>query len=155
MMGIINSNVVTQIGFVVRSIEKSKKIFSDFLGIEVPESIHSGNFDITQTEYRGSQAPFAECLLAFFHANDNLSIELIEPNGHPSAWQEFLDEKGEGIHHIAFNIKGMKENIISCENFGMKLIQKGEYGDASGRYAYLDATEQLNTVIELLENDRD
>jgi catechol 2,3-dioxygenase-like lactoylglutathione lyase family enzyme len=154
MKGIISSGVVTQIGFVVRDIDKSKKIFSNFLGMKIPENIHSGNFEITQTEYRGKKAPLAGCLLAFFHVNENLTIELIEPNGHPSAWQEFLDENGEGIHHIAFNIKGMKENILSCEKFGMELIQKGEYGDAGGRYAYLDAIKQLNIVIELLENDR-
>ena len=154
MKGIISNGIVTQIGFIVRDIEKSRKVFSEFLGMDLPNTISSGSHEITRTEYRGSTAPSAGCLMAFSPVNDNLVIELIEPNGHPSAWQEFLDEKGEGIHHIAFNIKGMRENIESCENFGMELIQKGEYGDASGRYAYLDATKQLNTVIELLENDR-
>jgi hypothetical protein len=35
-----------------------------------------------------------------------LSIELIEPDGKPSTWQEFLDIRGEGIHHIAFLQEG-------------------------------------------------
>jgi hypothetical protein len=46
----------------------------------------------------------------------------------------------------------MDEKIASCENFGMKLVQKGNYGDGGGRYAYMDGTEDLKCLIELLEN---
>ena len=38
---------------------------------------------------------------------------------------------------MLWSIHGMKKMIVACEEFGMKLDPKGEYGDASGRYAYL------------------
>jgi 4-hydroxyphenylpyruvate dioxygenase-like putative hemolysin len=78
-------------------------------------------------------------------------LELIEPNDEPSTWRDDLNKNGEGIHHIAFNIKGMKEIIGKLERNGMPLIQKGEY--KGGRYAYIDANDTLKTVLELLEND--
>jgi len=34
----------------------------------------------------------------------SLSLELIEPVGGPSTWREFLDTRGEGVHHIAFHV---------------------------------------------------
>ena len=80
-----------------------------------------------------------------------MDIELIEPDEQPSVWRDVLNEKGEGVHHIAFVIKGMKEKLIALDGEGMKLMQKGEY--TGGRYAYVDAVDQLKTIVELLEND--
>ena len=82
---------------------------------------------------------------------DTLDIELIEPDDQPSVWRDVLNEKGEGVHHIAFVIKGMQEKILKLESNGMKLMQKGEY--TGGRYAYIDCVDQLKTIVELLEND--
>ncbi|OGD24120.1 MAG: hypothetical protein A2Y69_08870 [Candidatus Aminicenantes bacterium RBG_13_59_9] len=47
----------------------------------------------------------------------NITLELIEPDRNPSTWREFLDAKGEGIHHVAFEIKGMDEKTALLENF--------------------------------------
>jgi len=94
----------------------------------------------------------ARAKLAFFKAGENLNIELIEPDKDPnSTWRHDLDANGEGFHHIAFVINGMKEKIEICGKQGFKLLQTGEY--PGGRYAYIDANEKLKLVLELLEND--
>jgi 4-hydroxyphenylpyruvate dioxygenase-like putative hemolysin len=62
-----------------------------------------------------------------------------------------LDKNGEGVHHIAFVVKGMKEVVMKLEQNGMPLVQKGEY--TGGRYAYIDSKEPLKVLLELLEND--
>lgn len=80
-----------------------------------------------------------------------MRIELIEPDHNPSTWRESLNEKGEGIHHIAFGIKGMKEKIELLKDNKMLLIQKGEF--TGGRYAYIDTFDELKVLVELLEND--
>jgi methylmalonyl-CoA/ethylmalonyl-CoA epimerase len=61
-----------------------------------------------------------------------------------------LDTKGEGVHHIAFGIKGMDEKIIHLQRKEMSLLQKGDY--EGGRYSYIDGTAQLAVILELLEN---
>lgn len=148
--GILGTNIVTQIGFVVNDIEKTSQAFADFLGVDNPGWSLTDTIDKTQGEYNGKPCP-ARAKLAFFHVGDTLDIELIEPDMEPSVWRDVLNEKGEGVHHIAFVIKGMKEKVIALESNGMKLMQKGEY--TGGRYAYIDAVDQLKTIIELLEND--
>ena len=69
------------------------------------------------------------------------SFELIEPVGGPSTWKEHLDTKGEGVHHIAFRIKGMVEQVAMLEKKGMPAVQRGDF--TGGRYAYIDSAPQL------------
>ena len=152
MASILGTHVVTQVGFIVRDIEAAKRKFAQFFGVEAPVHFDGGKFEITGTTVNGQPAPDANCLLAFFDAGPNVQIELIQPNGVKSTWQDFLDEHGEGIHHIAFQVKGMDEKLLACENFGLKTVQRGKYGDGSGEYAYLDATTDLKCIVELLEN---
>ena len=78
-------------------------------------------------------------------------LELTEPDHHPSTWRESLDKNGEGPHHVAFVIKGMKEKIAVLERNQMSLLQTGEY--PGGRYAYIDTLRDLKVITELLEND--
>jgi methylmalonyl-CoA/ethylmalonyl-CoA epimerase len=148
--GILGTKVVTQIGIIVKDIEKSSQDLADFLGVEKPNWIITDIFDKANTQYKGA-ATQARAKLAFFNVG-SLDIELIEPDKEPSTWREFLDTHGEGVHHIAFNINGMKEKVINLENSGMKLVQSGEY--TGGRYSYIDSVKQLKVMIELLENDR-
>ncbi len=140
---------VTQIGYIVKDIEEARQRFATFFAMDAPDVVATAGYEQAQTEYRGKPSD-ATAKLAFFHL-ENLDIELIEPDEKPSVWREFLEEHGEGIQHLAFEIKGMKQKIELFGNEGMSLIQKGEY--TGGRYAYLDTTKAINTVVELLEND--
>ena len=152
MSGVLGTNLVTQVALIVRDIEVTKKKFAEFFGVEPPATLGGGDYEITGTTYMGKPAPRANAKLAFFNVGPNVSLELIEPNGEKSTWQDFLDEKGEGLHHIAFGVKGMDSVIASCEKLGMTMTQRGKYGDASGEYAYLDATKDLKCFVELLES---
>jgi catechol 2,3-dioxygenase-like lactoylglutathione lyase family enzyme len=152
MPGIIGTDRLLQVGFIVRDIEKSREAFSRFFGVEPPAIVGGGEYETTGTTYMGEPAPEANCLMAFFSAGPGVQIELIQPNGVRSTWQDFLDERGEGIHHIAFGVKGMDGKIKECEDFGMKCVQRGKYGDASGEYAYLDAYGPMLCLVELLES---
>ncbi len=145
---IFGQGVVTQIGLVVRDIEKTSKAYADFLGVDVPEWSLTDPVDKAHTIFEDKLTE-ARAKLAFFRLK-NITIELIEPVGGPSTWQEFLDEHGEGVHHIAFEIKGMDEKIIQLQRKGMNLLQKGDY--EGGRYSYVDSSQHLGVLLELLEN---
>ena len=148
---ILGTNAICQVGILVHDIEKTSKDWAAFFGVEPPKIQISGDINEAQTKYMG-QPSEARAKLAFFQAGANLNIELIEPDKDPnSTWRHDLDKNGEGFHHIAFFVKGMKEKIEICCNSGFKLLQTGEY--TGGRYAYIDANESLKTVLELLEND--
>ncbi len=142
---------IVQLGFIVRDLEKTKKDVAAFLGVDVPETKESGQYAVTRTVYKGAPAPGAECHMAFFMFGD-LQVEFIQPNEAPSVWRDYLDTKGEGLHHIAFNVKGMTKYIENLENFGVPMEQKGDYRGGNGCYSYFNATETLKTYFELLES---
>ena len=146
----LGTDVCVQIGILVNDIDKTGQIYADFLGMDNPGWSWTGKLEDAQTEYRGAPSE-ARAKLAFFPVGGNLTIELIEPDAHPSTWREDLDKNGEGVHHIAFIVKGMKDKVMKMERNGMPLIQKGEY--PGGRYAYIDSNEPLKVLLELLEND--
>jgi len=152
MAGYIDTNTLTQVAFIVKDIEKTKVKFAEFFGVEPPDHFDGGKFEVTGTTVMGIPSPEANCLMAFFNAGPNVQIELIQPNGVKSTWQDFLDEHGEGIHHIAFHIKGMDGKVKILEGHGMKCVQRGKYGNGGGEYAYMDAKDDLKCILELLEN---
>ncbi|KHL92176.1 lactoylglutathione lyase [Paenibacillus sp. IHB B 3415] len=150
MSGLLGNHFITQIGILVNDIEKVSAAYADFFGIEKPEIGITDTADIAQTNYNGG-ATEARAKLAFFDMG-SLQLELIEPDHQPSTWRDYLNEHGEGLHHIAFAAEGMKEKIMLLEGKGFPLQQKGEY--TGGRYAYMDTFKELKVILELLENDK-
>lgn len=146
---VFGSRAMVQVGIVVRDIERTSEAYAAAFGIDKPAWSWTAAYEKALTEYRGAPSS-ARAKLAFMRFG-SLDIELIEPDEGPSTWREFLDGSGEGVHHIAFVVEGMKEHVARAGAAGMALLQKGEY--EGGRYAYLDAAAQLKTVVELLEND--
>ena len=156
MSAVVGTEKLAQVGFLVKDIIAARKRWAEFLGLPEPPLVDIGDPEITKTEYMGKPSPNSKCVMAFFDVGPSLQIELIQPNEEHSTWRDCLDKNGEGIHHLAFNVTGMNTNeaIKHCEDFGMKVIQRGEYGSGDGRYTYLDAQEDLKCVIELLESDK-
>jgi catechol 2,3-dioxygenase-like lactoylglutathione lyase family enzyme len=146
---VLNSNVVVQVGIVVRDIDRAREVFARILGTPVPEVIVTSGYDQAHTVYRG-QSTEARAKLAFFHTGQ-CAIELIEPIDGPSTWREQLENHGNSIHHIAFQIQGMERTLEALRSLGGETVQRGDY--TGGRYAYVDATEAVGAVLELLEND--
>lgn len=143
------NNTLTQVGIIVKDIEKTSAAYAKAFGIERPKWFWTDGPEKARTEYRGEPSK-ARAKLAFIRCG-SLDIELIEPDENPSVWRDFLEEHGEGVQHVAINVQGMKDHISRAAAAGMPLMQKGEY--EGGRYAYLDASADLKVVVELLEND--
>jgi methylmalonyl-CoA/ethylmalonyl-CoA epimerase len=145
---ILQNNTVTQVAVIVKDIDKASVAWAKLLGQEVPESSITENNKSRPTLYKGNPSD-AKAKLAFF-SMDNLQIELIQPLGKGSTWQEYLDTHGEGIHHIAFqvkNIDGMEQKFLANGN---PTVMRG--GWDGGAYSYIDATNDLGCILELLED---
>ncbi len=149
MEATLSTDTIVQIGLVVRDVEATAWAYAELLGVEVPGWSLTGPEEEAHTRYRGVPTE-ARAKLAFFRLG-NLQLELIEPVGGPSTWRDYLEAHGEGVHHIAFEIDGMQDQVAALSAQGLPLIQRGDY--TGGRYAYIDSTDQLKVILELLEND--
>lgn len=149
---ILGTNVITQIGLLVNDIEATSQVYADFFGVDNPGWFWSDRFAIEKTEFRGIPTE-ARAKLSFFDMG-SLQLELIEPDHHPSTWRESLDRNGEGFHHIAFIVEGMKEKISILQRNQIPILQHGENAQGDYAYAYMDTFPQLKLLIELLEQDK-
>jgi methylmalonyl-CoA/ethylmalonyl-CoA epimerase len=147
---VIGSDVVVQVAIVVKDIEAKSAAWAKVLGVDVPKWSLTDGPEKSHIQYMGGPTE-ARAKLAFFRLGQ-VSLELIEPVGRPSTWGQFLDEKGEGIHHIAFNVKGMDGVIARLEANDISLVQRGDY--TGGCYAYMDGAASLGAILELLESFR-
>jgi hypothetical protein len=145
---ILQNKNVTQVALVVKDIDKASAAWSKLLGTDKPEPSIAENFSGRPTLYKGNPSD-AKAKLAFF-TMDNLQVELIQPLGPGSTWQEYLDTHGEGIHHIAFNVKGIDAMEEKFLKNGNPTVMRG--GWDGGAYSYIDATQDLGCILELLEN---
>jgi hypothetical protein len=143
----LGSNLITQIGIVVNDIHKTVHEYALFFDVSPPKVTETNSVDQAHTVFRGKPSD-ARAKLAFFEFK-NITIELIEPIGGPSTWQEFLDSKGEGVHHIAFQVKNSEKITLDLAHRGIDLVQKGDY--RGGCYKYFDASSSLKIILELLE----
>ena len=144
----LGTTVICQVGLIVRDIERSSEAYSRVFGLPRPEIIVTDGPEIAHTRFRG-QPTDARAKLAFFDMGQ-VSLELIEPIGGPSTWREFLDERGEGVHHIAFTVEGTDAVVAFLAEAGIRVVQQGDY--TGGRYTYVDSAPTLGVILELLEN---
>ena len=145
----LGSTIITQVGIIVQDIEAKARAWAEVLGLPVPEIMITDTRERAQTEYNGKPS-YARAKLAFFNLGQ-VDLELIEPVGKPSTWQDQLDEHGDSLHHIAFEIEGMSAKVAYLGAKGLPLVQRGEY--PGGRYAYINGNAKRGAILELLEND--
>lgn len=145
-MGIADKrfHTMSQVGFVVRDLDKTVAVMREKLGVEPTY----GTTPEVGREYRGEPGDFV-CRMAFFRFS-NIELEFIQPiAGTRSIWQDFLDSGREGLHHIRFSIdsqQGVEEDMASI---GIPVYQKGMAVSKPGhQWAYFDSEPVLGFIIE-------
>ena len=76
-------------------------------------------------------------------------IELIQPVEGESDYKKFLDEKGEGVHHVGFMVDDLDAETDKMTEAGFKVIQTGASSTARWHYFGTDAIGGI--AIELIE----
>jgi catechol 2,3-dioxygenase-like lactoylglutathione lyase family enzyme len=144
---------IFQVAIICRDIEATSKRWAALLGVEVPKNFTTEPGTQRQMTFRGKPSD-AQCKLAFIKRGD-CTIELIQPLGGDSSWQEGLDQHGQSIHHIAFRVKDLENTLKACAELGFPQFHRGRFGGNDGTFAYVDSQEQLGATIELLSFDKD
>ena len=74
-------------------------------------------------------------------------LELLQPSGGPSLLQEFLDEHGEGLHHIGYLTENLVKDIKTLAKQGVKVLTSAN--SDKGGFAYFDTGIHGGIVTEL------
>ena len=83
----------------------------------------------------------------------DMMYELIEPVQGPNTYEEFLNEHGEGLHHLGYLVDDIDEAIRQMETAGYKLLQSGRGFGANddGAYAYFETEGALGHIVEAIQ----
>jgi methylmalonyl-CoA/ethylmalonyl-CoA epimerase len=138
-------NALCQVAVVVRDIDKTVAFYSEVFGIG-PFEIREVNFPNAtyygqKAGYRGKRA---------FAKMGPVTLELIELIDGKTIHEDFLKEKGEGLHHIGFAV----DNLTRCEEearrAGLKVTQGMKREDGTG-FAYIDSDQVGGAIFELIQ----
>ena len=150
---LLDEDAVMQVCFVTHDLEKSMEWFADLTGKPMPEIGKAADPDEAEAVYHGQPARVGCRLCVFQFAN--IDVEFLEPGPEKSAWRDLLEQKGPGVHHIAFRTRNLTKRHAYLEGKGHTMLQRGEFDGGGGRYAYYDTVADLGIQIELLEFDND
>jgi methylmalonyl-CoA/ethylmalonyl-CoA epimerase len=144
-----DSVMAMQLCFVTEDIEQSMAFFGAIVAKDVPEIGNEPPIELARPRYLGEHAEFGFRIASMVWRGT--IIEFIQPDHRPSAWREFLDRNGPGIHHVGFAVPDIDATVESLAEIGVPLLQDGYF--PGGRYAYSNSEPQLGAVIELLQFD--
>ena len=138
-------SALCQVAIVVRSIDKTVKFYTEVFGIgpfEIREvDFSNATYYGQKAGYRGKRA---------FAKLGPVTLELIELIEGKTVHEDFLEKKGEGLHHIGFAVKDLKRCEEEAEKLGLKVIQGMKREDGSG-FAYLDSDRIGGAMFELIQ----
>jgi hypothetical protein len=138
---------ITQIAVVVRDLRQTMETLHKQLGwgpwsvfVQEPPRLHD-------TVLRGVPTPYT-----FMHAETHVGpvdFEIIQPMEGPSIYKEWLEQHGEGVHHIACMKTGSDAGALLQQfaEMGMQPLMEGSIGDTI-RYFYLDTQPMLKFILE-------
>ena len=141
---------IVQVGVVVRDLRMSASRQSELLGNGPWRVYEFGPHMMARYEYRGAPAT-GRTLVAL---NDtHPQIEILQPLGGIGLHREWLDERGEGLHHVAAIVPSVDAIVAAANEARIGVLSSGEgFGaDGSGRFAYLETQAQLGMILEVIE----
>ena len=126
---------IHHVAIVVRSIDGSIPLWRDLLGLELEDVM-----DIPTDQVR----------IAFLGVGES-KVELVEPTDDTTGVARFLESKGEGFHHICFEVPNLAETLLRLEIDGLELIDTAPRRGAEGPVAFIHPRSCQGVLVELIE----
>ena len=129
-------NKIEHLGIAVKNIEESAKMYESLLG---------------KASYKTEVVESEGVSTMFFQIGDS-KIELIEATNPDSPIAKFIDKKGEGIHHIAYDVSDIEAEIKRLEDVGFQLIHQSPKAGADNKLiAFLHPKSTGGVLVELCQ----
>lgn len=132
----MNISHIEHIGIAVKDLEASIRFYEDVLGL---------------TCYAIEEVVDQKVKTAFFKVGQT-KVELLESTDPEGPIGKFIEKKGEGVHHMAFAVKGIEQSLARLDEKGIRLIdQKPRKGAEGLDIAFLHPKSTHGVLMELCE----
>ncbi|MBX2893610.1 MAG: methylmalonyl-CoA epimerase [Saprospiraceae bacterium] len=127
---------IDHIGIAVKNMDESNELFRKLLG---------------QSHYKVETVESEQVATSFFLIGES-KIELLEASGPESPIAKFIEKRGEGIHHIAFEVSDIRAEIERLEAEGfIPLNREPKRGADNKLVAFLHPKSANGVLVELCQ----
>jgi len=124
------------IGIAVRDLKSSNKLFADLFG---------------KVSYKLEEVSSEAVRTSFFRFGES-KVELLEATNMNSPIAKFIEKRGEGIHHMAFEVQDIQAEIERLSKLGYQIIDpKPKDGADNKRVVFLHPKSTNGVLIELCQ----
>lgn len=132
-------NKIEHLGIAVKSIEKSAEMYEKLLG---------------KPSYKTEKVESEGVATMFFQIGES-KIELLEATNPNSPIAKFIEKKGEGVHHIAYDVSDIEKELERLKAEGFKLIHETPKDGADNKkIAFLHPKSTGGVLVELCQEKR-
>lgn len=127
---------LNHLAIVVENIDDSLSFWRDGLGLSLGKT---------------EEVPAESVKVAFFNVGDS-HIELVQPTTDDSGIAKYLAKKGQGMHHICFEVDDIVATLAHMASIGIELINdQPKTRDDGRRYAFIHPKSTGGVLVELYE----
>ncbi|MAN94704.1 MAG: methylmalonyl-CoA epimerase [SAR202 cluster bacterium] len=137
MTEVCTVNYIDHVGVAVKDIEAVLAFFNKVF--DVPDA------EIVLMEDQGVRATLIEV--------GQTRLELLEPTGPESGVGRFIERRGEGLHHLAFNVTDISGKLQTLQTLGVDLIDQTPREGLSGTIAFVHPRSVFGILTELVESN--
>ena len=119
------------IGIAVRSIETSNALFEQLLGVG---------------PYKMEEVESEKVMTAFFQTGES-KVELLEGTAEDSPIRKFIEKRGEGIHHVAFEVEDIEAEMERLRQQGFRLLNEAPKKGADNKLVCFIHPKSANGVL--------
>lgn len=131
---------IDHLGIAVKDLDASLKKWKELFGAKVGviEEIRDRGVKVAPLEFE-----------------DGSAVELVAPLGEDSPIEKFINERGEGIHHLSLEVDGIEEVMEELRNKGIQFIQEEPQKGAEGsKIAFIHPRNLEGVLLELKEKSK-
>lgn len=129
---------IEHIGIAVKDLEAANALFEKLLGTP---------------SYKEEEVPSEGVRTSFFRAGPN-KVELLQATAEGSPIAGFIDKRGEGVHHIAFEVEDIKAEVQRLKAEGFQVLNEEPRKGADNKLVVFIHPKSCNGVlIELCQED--
>jgi methylmalonyl-CoA/ethylmalonyl-CoA epimerase len=131
---------IDHLGIAVDSHESARDVYEDLLGLEAHH--------VEEVASQRVRTAFYPC--------DTVNLELLEPTDPEGPVGRFLEKRGEGFHHVAFEVADIEAELKRLKRAGVRLVDEAPRPGAHGtKIAFLHPKAARGMLIELVERPKD
>ena len=135
-VNIMKIEKIEHIGIAVKSIKDAMKFYGDILNLGLSEIV---------------DVPSRKLRIAFIELSGT-KLELLESIGEGSVIDKFIQKKGEGIHHISFEVDDIEAELSALKSRGVQLINEKPYLNAhKNLVAFINPRSTRGVLVELIQ----